>query len=161
MLENQRRLVIYNGQISSSFAHLDASRITRDVRAGFATSATTEFLSRAINRLEEALQPFRNARTNAMNLIGGSVVEGLATGVTAANEMSESFMKWMEKNPSFKAFSLANELIQWINRQDSNFGNKGMAPPVLNEMYRLLERENAPQNNNVPKVPRKAKGGGP
>jgi hypothetical protein len=67
LVDSQRGVARYSGTMSASLAHLEVGRIERDIQQSRATGQSFAALTRSLDRLEKAMQPFREFTTNAFN----------------------------------------------------------------------------------------------
>lgn len=70
--EGNRGLAQYNGQIAVAFARLDYNRIRREIERGRHTSASSTFLTRQVDQLEESLEPLSTIFANVTNYAAGA-----------------------------------------------------------------------------------------
>jgi hypothetical protein len=70
--EGNRGLAQYNGQIAVAFARLDYNRIRREIERGRHTSASSTFLTRQLDQLEESLEPLSTIFANVTNYPAGA-----------------------------------------------------------------------------------------
>jgi hypothetical protein len=78
LVDLQRGTAQYSGPMSLALANLDTQRIFREMRVAGGTQASFVGLVNSLNKLEQAMTPFRSAMTNFMN-IAGTVAAGGAT----------------------------------------------------------------------------------
>lgn len=81
LVEGQRHLKDYSGQLSIAYARLDVERFQRSVRTAAATADSTERLTQAQSRLEEAKRPLEDLTTNVVNEITAGLANAVATGI--------------------------------------------------------------------------------
>ena len=67
LVDSQRGVARYSGTMSAALAHLEVGRIERDMQQSRATGQSMAALTRSLDRLEKAMQPFREFTTNAFN----------------------------------------------------------------------------------------------
>jgi hypothetical protein len=67
LVDSQRGVARYSGTMSAAAAHLEVGRIERDIQQSRATGQSFAALTRSLDRLEKAMQPFREFTTNAFN----------------------------------------------------------------------------------------------
>jgi hypothetical protein len=84
MLEQQRSIGQYNGQITAAFAQLDIARIQRRIETARDTEDSTRELAKQQNRLEENLRPldatvvnFKNSLAAAAAQAESVIIEGI------------------------------------------------------------------------------------
>lgn len=70
--EGNRGLAQYNGHIAVAFARLDYNRIRREIERGRHTSASSTFLTRQVDQLEESLEPLSTIFANVTNYAAGA-----------------------------------------------------------------------------------------
>lgn len=67
VVDSQRGTARYSGTMSLAAAKLDIGRIGRDMQTAQATSGSFTRLTQSLDKLENAMQPFREAMTNFLN----------------------------------------------------------------------------------------------
>jgi len=79
LIEMQRGTAQYSGPMSLALANLDTQRIFREMRVANATQTSFVGLTKAVDRLEQAMTPFRAATTNMTNIGGTIASNGVAS----------------------------------------------------------------------------------
>jgi hypothetical protein len=67
VVDSQRGTARYSGTMSLAAAKLDIGRIGRDMQTAQGTSGSFTRLTQSLDKLENAMQPFREAMTNFLN----------------------------------------------------------------------------------------------
>lgn len=129
--ESQRSLAQYNGTIAAAFARLDVNRMVRDVRVGSQTSGSTQKLTEAIDRFEQAATPIRIAFINFANTVivpflnmATEVVDKVGKAVEKVDQFAEKFgLDLIEDNPKsgftdvqFQLSRIREEFGDWQRR---------------------------------------------
>jgi len=133
--ESQRYLEQYNGTIAVSFARLEMDRIGRSIKTGQATAESTKYNNEALSRLEDAMMPYQNLWTNAVQNItgaiadlGADVLNAIAEGVTAMTFGMVDLTKKTMNNDNF-----ISNLANFTGHANQNVGRRraGNTTPKL------------------------------
>lgn len=96
LAESQRHLKDYNGQISVAFSRLDIDRFRRNVQLGAMTAGSTERLTRAQSKLEEAKLPLEAITANITNELTAALENAVAEGINRTlNPVIDAARKWL------------------------------------------------------------------
>jgi len=72
LIDSQKDIRMFNGQIANTFAKLRRQEITLGARTARATGGTTEALGSSLMELREEMQPLREIATNVRNIAGSA-----------------------------------------------------------------------------------------
>lgn len=133
--ESQRHLSQYNATIATAFARLDIGRMSRDIRVGAQTSGSTEKLTKAIDRFEQAATPIRVAFINFANTVvvpflnlATEVVEKVGKAVEKVDGLAEKFgFDLIEDNPK-NAFT---QMQFQLSRIREEYADRNRREPAL------------------------------
>lgn len=81
--DHARKLAQFSPSQAANIAQLDMARIQRNVETGEATAPSSGDLTRAINRLEKAIQPLEILLTNLVNEVAAGAIEKIVPAVDA------------------------------------------------------------------------------
>ena len=166
LVNNSRQFVAFNGQIASALAQIEARRVGRSIEMGAARSQSTRFLVQNLDKLESALMPYADVITNTLNTL-----VGLFSGVAA--DMLDKIRTWGNWlgaiNPALQQMVQYLEQMAGKNNPGGlqNINGRGFAPPVLSDLYKILDanrgmagKQNVPQPRPplVQQIPQKPPG---
>jgi hypothetical protein len=87
-VESQRGTAQYSGLMASSAAALDVGRLGREMQTAKGTEGSFSKLTVSLNKLENAMQPFREVMTNLTN----NVLTGLVNVATSAVNLAKPML---------------------------------------------------------------------
>lgn len=122
LLDAQKHLAQFNGQIATSFAESDKAEILRNIESGQRTAKSTGQLSKAWDELQNETQPYKDAGTNVMNTIGAGLIRMTAVMIQIAESVT-----WIA------------ELVNWSNEEQKKNPQNDL--PFVQFMHRIEENE--------------------
>jgi hypothetical protein len=87
LVDSQRGTAKYSGSMSAAAAGLEVGRIGREMSQAQGTAGSFVKLTNALDKLERAMQPFREAFTNVLNTVTTSLIEAVVPLVDAAKPL--------------------------------------------------------------------------
>lgn len=149
LTNNAKQFQAFNGQIAASIAQLESRRIGRTIQMGAARADSTKFMVQSLDKLEAALMPYANVFANLLNTAVGYMAV-LATGVLQFVSSVGGSLKGL--NPQLDKIIESLEKMAGGNASGmQHFPGKGFAPPVLSDMYKLLDQNRGSAGKqNVP-----------
>jgi hypothetical protein len=154
LIDQQRGTAQYSGQMSASVAMLDVHRVLREMKQARSTQESFSQLTRAVDRLENALAPSRSIFTNVMNYAG-----------TAAANAGSNFMSWLTSQQNA---NLLNRIGMQLGipglgvmatamRPGAQQSVDNMGPLVQMGQLRDQQRAFYQANQGAPGIPRRPK----
>ena len=154
LIDQQRGTAQYSGSMSYSVAMLDMHRVLREMKHARSTQESFAQLTKAVDRLENALAPSRSIFTNVMNYAG-----------TAAANAGSNFMSWLTSQGNANLMNqigmalgipgMGAMLAAMRPTQQNNIDNIG---PLV-QMGNLRDQQRAfyIANQGAPSIPRRPK----
>lgn len=154
LIDQQRGTAQYSGQMSASVAMLDVHRVLREMKQARSTQESFSQLTRAVDRLENALAPSRSIFTNVMNYAGA-----------AAANAGSNFMSWLTSQQNA---NLLNKIGMQLAipglgvmvsamRPGSQQSVDNMGPMIQMGQLRDQQRAFYQANQGAPGIPRRPK----
>lgn len=114
LVEGQRSLVRFNGQIAVAYAQLERGDLLRQQASGGRTAGTTETLVGAVNDMKNELQPLKDLGTNILNVIGTGFAK-LVAGIVAAAKWLPGIAGVLKAMDDEAKRNRKNAVAPWMN----------------------------------------------
>jgi hypothetical protein len=160
LLNQQRGTAQYSAQMSYSAATLDVARVLREMRQARSTESSFSQLAASINRLEEAMAPFRALWTNGMNMLASRAADigsdflkflttpgNIQTGIPSVDIWWNQLMKAYQNNQQQNQASIMGPLVQFGQLRDQ-------------QRAQYIANQGSPNIPKRPKKPMTTSGGG-
>lgn len=112
MEQANRALAQVSPSMAAVFAELDAERVKRDINRGENTADTAAGLADAINRFEEATQPWEEISTNIKNLFSSALLDILNEML----ELVEPISEWARERLRLPARDDSGADLSWLQQ---------------------------------------------
>lgn len=131
LVDSQRGTARFSGTMSAATAGLEVGRVGRELSQAQATGPSFSKLTHSLDKLERAMQPFRESFTNALNEAVSGMIDVVTPLVTAARPLAKQMEQLVEWGK--KAFALI------INKGDANAAANWQA--IMDAIERRNERQ--------------------
>jgi hypothetical protein len=87
LVDSQRGTARYSGSMSGALAGLEVGRIGRDIQSSQNTGGSFVRLTQSLDKLERAMQPFRDLMTNVLNSVTSELMDAVTPLVRYVGQM--------------------------------------------------------------------------
>jgi hypothetical protein len=131
--QHARQLAESSAKQAAIIAELDVNRTFRQMETGDRTAESTAGLTKAIDRWEQAVQPFEELVTVTKNAVAEGFLDTVADIALALQEMLPLIRFLIETSPAIQAFKSRRK------REEEDIG--GPLPDMLKRVHEDMERE--------------------
>lgn len=140
--ESNRRLAMFSGQLSASFAKMDLEQMRRDMSMARNTGGTAAELNQARTEMENALQPIKEDVANIYNILATYVAKSITLATKSEPVLNAAFPvlgllkmgldKFLEEKVKIGEGSQAIEAFLQGFKNQQNLPPRAPLPPMRN-----------------------------